>query len=71
MHQIQIRLPSDNCDGTVQQMRDWLRAHRCEPVDFYCHDLDQGSHTAVVVVEFKTESERCAFADQFASADGD
>jgi len=27
MHQIQIRLPSDDCDGTVQQMRDWLKAH--------------------------------------------
>ncbi len=70
MHQIQIRLPSDDCDRTVQEMRDWLKAHRCEPVDFCCHDLDLGTHTTVVVVEFKNERERCAFADQFAGADG-
>ncbi len=69
MHQIQIRLPSDDCDGTVQQMRDWLKAHRCEPVDFCCHDLEH--NTTVVVIEFKNESERCAFAEQFADADGD
>ncbi len=70
-HQIQIRLPSCDSDASVRQMRDWLKAHRCEPVDFYCHDLDEGSRIAVVVVEFKNESDRCAFADQFAGADGD
>ncbi|HKF71567.1 MAG TPA: hypothetical protein VKB68_07450 [Stellaceae bacterium] len=69
MHQIQIRLPSCDCDQTVHEMRDWMKTHRCEPVDFSCHDL--GRRTTVVVVEFKDESERCAFAEQFAAVDGD
>jgi hypothetical protein len=69
MHQIQIRLPSCDCDQTVQEMRDWMKTHRCEPVDFSCHDL--GRRTTVVVVDFKDERERCAFADQFAAVDGD
>ncbi len=70
-HQLQIRLPSGYCDGPVQQMRDWLKVHRCEPVDFYCHGLDDGSRTAVVVIEFRNESDRRAFADRFAGANGD
>ena len=68
MHEIQIRLPSDDCDEPVQQMRRWMKTHHCEPLQFYCHDL--GRHTAVVVAEFKTESERSSFADQFAPQDG-
>ena len=66
MHEIQIRLPSDHCDEPVQQMRQWMKAHRCEPVDFSCHDL--GRRTAVVVVDFKTENELKSFAQQFAAA---
>jgi hypothetical protein len=69
MHQIQVRLPSDYCDQTVQEMRRWMKSHGCEPVDFCCHDL--GHETSVVVVEFANESQRCAFAEQFAEADGD
>jgi hypothetical protein len=69
MHQIQIRLPSDDCDGTVQEMRRWMKAHGCEPVDFSVRDLKH--HTAVAVIEFKNESDRCAFAEQFAAMDGD
>jgi hypothetical protein len=69
MHQVQIRLPSDCCDQTVQEMRRWMKAHGCEPIDFYVHDLEH--QTAAVVIEFKNEHERCAFADQFAGADGD
>ena len=68
MHEIQIRLPSDDRDQTVQEMRRWMKTHGCEPVDFSCHDL--GHHTTVVVVEFKNESERCAFSEQFGDADG-
>jgi hypothetical protein len=45
-----------------------LKAHRCEPVQFSCHDL--GHRTTVVVVEFKNEAERCSFAEQFAAMDG-
>ena len=37
--------------------------------DFCCHDLEH--QTTVVVAEFKTESERCAFLEQFAGADCD
>jgi hypothetical protein len=69
MHQIQIRLPSDDCDGIVQEMRRWMKAHGCEPVDFFVHDLEH--HTAVAVIEFKNETDRCAFAEQFATTDGD
>ena len=69
MHQIQIRLPSDDCDGMVRDMRRWMTAHGCEPVDFFVHDLEH--NTAVVVIEFKNESDRCAFADQFVPMDGD
>jgi hypothetical protein len=65
MHEIQIRLPSDDCETPVQQMRSWMKAHRCEPLDFSCHDL--GHRTTVVVVEFKTESERRSFAREFAA----
>jgi len=32
MHDIQIRLPSDDHDKPVQQMRRWMRAHHCEPL---------------------------------------
>jgi len=69
MHQIQFRLPSDDCDQTVQEMRRWLKTHGCEPVDFSCHDL--GHHITVVVVEFENERQRCAFGEQFAESDGD
>ena len=65
MHEIQIRLPSDECDKPVQQMRYWMKAHHCEPLDFSCHDL--GHRTAVVVVDFKTESELKSFAQQFSA----
>ena len=65
MHKIQIRLPSDHCDEPVQQMRGWIKAHQCELLEFSCHDL--GRRTTVVVVEFKTESERSSFAEQFAA----
>ena len=68
MHEVQIRLQSENCDQTVQEMRRWIKTHRCKPVDFSCHDI--GHQTTVVVVEFKNESERCAFAEQFEGADG-
>jgi hypothetical protein len=64
MHEIQIRLPSDNCDEPVQRMRGWMKAHHCEPLDFSFHDL--GRRTAVVVVDFKTESDLKSFAQQFA-----
>jgi hypothetical protein len=69
MHEIQIRLPSDDCDEPIQQMQRWLKAHHCEPLDFSVHDLEH--HTTVVVVEFKTESELSSFAEQFATQDGD
>ena len=69
MPEIQIRLPSDDCDEPIQQMRRWLKARRCEPRDFSVHDLEH--HTTVVVVDFMTESERCSFAEQFAAQDGD
>ena len=69
MYQVQIRLPSDDCDESIQQMRQWLKAHHCEPVDFSCHDLEH--HTTVVVVEFKTGSEMGSFAEQFAAEEGD
>ena len=69
MHQIQIRLPSDDCDGAVREMHRWMKAHGCEPVDFFVHDLEH--NTAVVVIEFKNEGDRCAFAEQFVSMDGD
>jgi len=65
MHEIQIRLPSDDCEEPVQRMRSWIAAHHCEPLQFSCHDL--GRHTAVVVVEFKTESELSSFAEEFAA----
>jgi hypothetical protein len=65
MHEIQIRLPSDDCEAPVQQMRSWMKAHRCEPLDFSCHDL--GHRTTVVVVGFKTETERRCFAQEFAA----
>jgi hypothetical protein len=68
MHEIQIRLPSDDCDDSVQQMRRWMKVHHCEPLDFSCHDL--GHHTTVVVAEFKTESEQRCFAKEFAAEDG-
>ena len=68
MHEIQIRLPSDDCDDSVQRMRRWMKGHHCEPLDFSSHDL--GHHTTVVVAEFKTESERRRFAKQFAAEDG-
>jgi len=45
-----------------------MKAHHCEPSQFYCHDL--GRHTAVVVVEFKTESDVNSFRAQFAVEDG-
>ena len=64
MHEIQIRLPSDNCTEPVQEMRYWMKARRCEPLDFSFHDL--GRRTAVVVVDFKTEGELKSFAQQFA-----
>ncbi len=67
MPEIQIRLPSDDCEQQVQQMRDWLKTHRCECA-LSCHDL--GHRTTVVVVEFKTEAELCSFAEQFAAMDG-
>ena len=63
MHEIQIRLPSDHCDEPVQQMRSWIKAHHCEPLDFSCHDL--GHRTMVVVVDFKTQSELSSFAQEF------
>jgi hypothetical protein len=66
MHKIQIRLPSYDCDQPMQQTRSWMEAHHCEPLDFSCHDL--GRRTAVVVVDFKTESELKSFAQQFAAA---
>ena len=66
MHKIQIRLPSYDCDQPMQQMRSWMEEHHCEPLDFSCHDL--GRRTAVVVVDFKTESELESFAQQFAAA---
>lgn len=68
MPEIQIRLPSDCCDEPIQQMRSWMKAHQCEPLDFSCHDL--GHRTTVVVVEFKDESELGSFAEQFAAQDG-
>jgi hypothetical protein len=64
MHEIQIRLASDRCDEPIQQMRRWMKAHQCAPLDFSCHDL--GHHTTVVVAEFKTESEVNSFAEKFA-----
>jgi hypothetical protein len=42
-----------------------MKVHHCEPLEFSCHDL--GRRTTVVVVEFKTESERSSFAEQFAA----
>jgi hypothetical protein len=68
MHEIQIRLPSYDCDEPVQQMRFWMKAHHCAPLDFSCHDL--GHRTTVVVVDFKTESELRSFAQEFAAAHG-
>jgi hypothetical protein len=68
MHEIQIRLPSDDCDEPMQQMRGWMKVHHCEPLEFSCHDL--GHRTTVVVVEFKSESELSSFAEQFAAQDG-
>ena len=68
MPEIQIRLPSDCCGETIQQMRSWMKAHHCQALDFSCHDL--GRHTTVVVVEFKTERELSSFAEQFATQDG-
>jgi hypothetical protein len=69
MPEIQIRLPSDDCDELIQLMRRWLTAHHCEPRDFSVHDLEH--QTTVVVVDFMTESELGSFAEQFAAEDGD
>ena len=66
MHEIQIRLPSQDCDQPLQQMRGWMVAHRCTPLDFSCHDL--GHRTTVVVVDFKTKRELKSFAREFATA---
>lgn len=64
MHTVQIRLPNNACEGPMQQMRGWIDAHHCEPVQFSHHDL--GRQTAVVVVEFNAASDANSFAKKFA-----